>query len=174
MTILKTIGIDLNTHQRYKIHVNNKLIQKYFLNEWEKNLQMHGDGKLCSYVLLKNNFGREGYLSIVKSFEKRSRLTRLRVSAHSLRIEKGRHQGIPRHDRTCTRCSSGEVEDEVHFILKCKSLDSARNKLIKCIEQNCPNFKELSDQNKFIWLMNNENREILYELCTFINDNENH
>lgn len=103
---------------------------------------------------------------------KHKKMSKLRVSAHSLKIEKGRYQGIPRHDRTCPRCSNGEVEDEIHFLLQCNALRNERHKLLLCINQNCPNFNELSIKDRFIWLMNNENKEILCELCAFINDNE--
>lgn len=153
-------------------HVGSKDIMNHFLIEWNNNLKKHADGKLSNYMLCKNNFGCEKYLSIINNFELRRSLTRLRLSAHSLKIEKGRYQGIPRHDRTCSRCSGDEVEDEIHFLLHCHALNDRRNKLLSCIEENCSNFKKLDSKNKFIWLMNVENKEILSELCIFIKNNE--
>jgi hypothetical protein len=41
------------------------------------------------------NFGYENYLSIIKNFEQRRRLSKLRISAHKLQIEIGRYQGTP-------------------------------------------------------------------------------
>ena len=42
-----------------------------------------------------------------------------RETCFSYEIEKGRHKKIPRENRFCTLCQNMEVEDEVHFILKC-------------------------------------------------------
>ena len=105
---------------------------------------LHAGSKLCSYVLYKNNFVCEKYLSVIHNVDIRKNLTRLRVSAHSLKIEKGRYQGIPRHDRTCPRCSSSEIEDELHFRLNCTSLNNERNKLILCARKYCANFDMLT------------------------------
>ena len=51
----------------------------------------------------------------------RSVFTKLRISAHPLMIEKGRHltPKIPVDQRIGTLCSLNEVEDELHFMLKC-------------------------------------------------------
>jgi hypothetical protein len=40
---------------------------------------------------IKTNFGYENYLSIIKNFEQRRRLSKLRISAHKLQIEIGRY-----------------------------------------------------------------------------------
>ena len=133
---------------------------------WYTSIHSLTDGKLCSY---KANFGCEKYLSIVQNFNLRRSLTRLRLSAHQLAIEKGRYMGIPRHNRVCPRCSSGEIEDEMHFLFNCNSLKNERHKLISIIDNNCINFTKLDIKSKLIWLMSNENTDILYELCSFIN-----
>ena len=46
-------------------------------------------------------------------------ITRFRVSAHTLLIEKGRYHNIERGKRICQMCDMNDVEDEYHFILKC-------------------------------------------------------
>jgi hypothetical protein len=43
---------------------------------------------------MKTDFGYENYLSIIKNFEQRRRLSKLRISAHKLQIEIGRYQGV--------------------------------------------------------------------------------
>jgi hypothetical protein len=53
--------------------------------------------------------------------------TQLRISCHQLKIETGRYQGTLLHDRKCERCSSGEVEDEYHFLFHCNKLENDRN-----------------------------------------------
>ena len=43
-------------------------------------------------------------------------LSKLHFSAHKLAIEGGRYLNIPKHERICIACNSGEVEDEEHFL----------------------------------------------------------
>ena len=151
--------------------INNMILKQAFTQEWEKFLKNNSNGKLSSFVSFKSYFGFEKYLQIVISFEMRS-LTRLRLSAHQLMIEKGRYSGIPRHNRVCPRCSSNEVEDEVHFLFNCTSLDNERSQIILKINAVCKNFTNLDSKNKLIWLMNNEDKDILVELCSYITRNE--
>ena len=49
----------------------------------------------------------------------RSVLAKLRISAHNLATEQGRHNNISRLNRTCPVCSMGAVENDVHFLLEC-------------------------------------------------------
>ena len=53
----------------------------------------------------------------------------MRISAHTLLIEKGRYSRpkLPRDLRQCTVCT--QIEDEEHFILFCKKHDSIRKNL---------------------------------------------
>jgi hypothetical protein len=30
----------------------------------------------------------------------------------------GKYQGVPRHNRVCTKCSSNVIEDELHFLIE--------------------------------------------------------
>jgi hypothetical protein len=81
---------------------------------WQNQKILMSEGKLCTYLKVKHNFGFENYLTIIKKFEQRKIFTRFRISANRLRIELGRCQGTPRQDIICLHCSSGEVEDEIH------------------------------------------------------------
>ena len=59
------------------------------------------------------------YVDILKNKNERAMHSKLRISAHKLEIEGGRYLNIPKHERICTACNSGEVEDEEHFLLNC-------------------------------------------------------
>ena len=65
---------------------------------------------------MKNNISYEHYLDDIKIPQHRHDLTKLRVSAHPLLIERGRYSQnrIERHLRFCTYCDSGELDDEKH------------------------------------------------------------
>ena len=112
------------------------------------------NGKLRTYTTFKSNFGREKYLSVLKSFEQRRCLTQLRISCHQLKIETDRYHGTLLHDRKCECCSSGEVEDEYHFLFHCNKLENDQNPLLKEIAKSSPNFKRLNSKEKLVWLMN--------------------
>lgn len=61
-----------------------------------------------------------------------------------------------------------EVEDEIHFHLRCKKLETYRMTFIKELCISYPNLKKCNDENMFIWLMGCENLEVLKHLCNLI------
>jgi hypothetical protein len=63
--------------------------------------------------------GLKKYLIYVTNSHHRKALTKLRISAHDLAIERGRYKGQNLEERICSQCSSDEVEDEIHFVTKC-------------------------------------------------------
>ena len=73
-----------------------------------------------TYILFKNNFAFEYYLDL-DNFN-RNILIRFRISAHTLEIEKGRHQNRPLNERICKLCKL-EIVDEIHFLLQCPILN---------------------------------------------------
>ena len=147
------------------------------------------DDKLRTYSKFKSEFEMENYI-ITIPFQKRKMFTRLRISAHQLAIEKGRHMKIPtradikcdfcchvkaectcncfKYNRLCHYCKV--VEDESHFLLKCSIYDQARteffNKLGSLVTFNLSN----DDDQCFIHLMNNLNgdTELAPLVCEFI------
>ena len=83
-------------------------------------------------------------------------LTKLRVSDHKLMIEEGRRKKpkIPRENRTCQMCPD-KIEDEPHFLTNCV-LYGSRIKLFQNFETLYPAFNTLSTDQKFIYLMSQE------------------
>ena len=92
---------------------------------------------------LKDHFRYEDYLGQLKFCERRL-ITKLRISAHNLRIETGRHTHpvTPAQDRKCLECGSGEIEDEFHVTMKCKKYADIRLKTLNDISLECPLFPE--------------------------------
>ena len=56
-------------------------------------------------------------------------LSKLRITAHKLAIERGRYLNIPKNERIYTACNTGEVEDEEHFLLNCSLYKPLRQAL---------------------------------------------
>ena len=91
---------------------------------YDQHLQQHfgeiqASSKFVSYVLFKNSFLFEHYLTCVSNSKYRQAPCKLRCSDHKLAIEVGRRHGIPRIERICTKCNMNAVEDEYHFVLVC-------------------------------------------------------
>ena len=125
--------------------------------------------KLRTYQTFKNIFKVEPYPSTVSNREARVALTRLRISAHRLAIEQGRYYNIEENKRICTLCETGEVENEIHFLLQCKVYEEKRTPFLYFIKNTCKNIELLSISEKFIWLMSNEDPQICSKLAMYTN-----
>jgi hypothetical protein len=77
-----------------------------------------------------------------------SNVVRFRISNSILMLEKGRHRKIDLENRVCPLCKF-EVEDELHFTIKCTKLQELRNKFYQKISDIIHSFYNLSDTEKF-------------------------
>ena len=103
--------------------------------------------------MLKKESGFENYLNSL-SVRDRTAFTKLRLSNHSLMIEKMRHEfpKPPETDRRCPFCPDF-VENEIHFLLVCPTFSIHRENLISLATRTIPNFRTLNDNEKFLLLM---------------------
>jgi hypothetical protein len=138
-----------------------KCLNQKYLSDWKDTSESLKDGKLTTCLFLKTNFKLEKYLTLVKKYEYRKSICKLRTSAHRLLIETGRNTNILRNKRICKNCTNQEIEDETHFLTRCQKFSGERDELFKSISAKVENFTNLSDKNKLFWLLNCENQEIL-------------
>ena len=89
------------------------------------------------------------------------------MSNHSLLIEKGRHLKLERSERKCPFCKI-EIEDEQHFLTKCPAYTAERTHLEKVANSSCKNFSALNENQKFIYLMSNDDYVVIKSLAKFI------
>ena len=61
----------------------------------------------------------------------------------------------------------GRVEDEEHFLTECPKYNVEREFLFNEANQDCAHFSKLSNHNKFIWIISNENDKLLKALGVF-------
>ena len=79
-------------------------------------------------------------------------MTKLRLSNHTLLIEKGRNQKMEEDLRVCSSCPN-TIEDEIHFLLDCPTYQDTREKLLL----PTLNTKYLaSNKDKFCFLLTNK------------------
>ena len=89
-----------------------------FRQEWFGSIDRNR--VLDEYKMYKVHFIYEEHLDLVP-YNLRCFITRLRISAHSLRIHAGRFgvNRLTRHERLCLNCNLQDIEDVYHFVCIC-------------------------------------------------------
>ena len=145
--------------QRYKLPCPDATTTKYM---WKKtvNEAVHAiesseldtdkreRSKLEEYAALHASAGMPRYLKQRRSWmmnNGRSIKTKLRCGTSELEIERGRHSGTARINRECRCCSSGDVEDSFHFVMKCSRVRHERRVMNKEIKST------IRDKDYFGW-----------------------
>ncbi len=93
-------------------------------------------------------------------------MSKLRIGAHDLLIERGRYYQpkLPVEDRLCTSCKV--IDDEVHFVMTCTTQNGfirPRQLMLQKYSDECPGFTNMDLYDKFICIMT-PNNEILYKI----------
>ena len=118
------------------------------------------------YKHIKPLFGWEYYLSHMP-YKLRLALSRIRTCNHKLSFEAGRYglSYVAREDRVCTKCNSGSLGDEYHFILTCTNplLIELRSRYISPYYTMYPTMSKLAE------LFNNRGRKLI-KLARFISE----
>jgi hypothetical protein len=84
----------------------------------------------------------------------RKSLTRLRISTHTLEIERGRYKKLKREEWLCKACL--KIEDEPHFLLDCNLFKINNDKIRLFMEKEVGKYKAVhsieNDSNSVILL----------------------
>ena len=136
-------------------------VQDEFLQEWFASVG--NSSKLLLYKEIKSHFGYESYLDNIVTKKYRSILTKIRLTAHNLKIETGRYARNPieRRERLCVFCDENLVEDEYHFVIECNAYAAIRAKYIKKY------YTAKKSMFKFIELFQSSKNTIL-NLCKYL------
>jgi len=112
-----------------------------------------GGNKLRQYKLFKDEYTTESYVqNIAIPRSHRSALAKFRCGVAPIKIETGRYQGLPLHERTCFHCSS-KIENEIHVILICPLYAHLRTELISHAQLINTAFSSFSFSEQFAFLM---------------------
>ena len=160
-----------NKSNYFPDNIIRKRLSDTFRRQWNSETSTNStqDKKLRTYVLFKTEFKLENYLQIIKNFEVRKNITRLRISAHNLAIEKGRHRRptkLPLEERLCNICNT--VEDEIHFIINCQLFRLRRLILFQSLQDIFVDFDKYSDLEKFKIIMSSQDSELILKLALFM------
>ena len=125
------------------------------------------------YYTFKTTYSLEKYLCDVKDPTLRKVLATFRLGNHKLACETLRsvRPRIPYEDRKCSKCEA-EAENEIHFLFRCSWVGyrDVRQAFTTVISNIVNNFKLLSADDKSLFLMIQENKEITECLAQYIID----
>ena len=110
--------------------------------------------KLRTYASFKTSIGLEKYILAGMTVQERVSISKIRLSNHTLMIEKGRHLKIEKTLRFCPFCPS-QVETEQHFILQCKTFEVLREQLFTTLP-NILHYPTMTQEDLFKFLLSNE------------------
>ena len=149
----KTLNLEWYRNMNSITNMYNSNVSKYpstnirkgmhtlFCTKWVE--AKNSSPKLDFYNRLKSEFCFEKYL-LLTNYKYRNALTRLRISAHNLYIERGRYTRPPisRDNRVCMFCKNNlnilVVEDELHVINDCPLYKNAHF-ILRQTSVNCTN-----------------------------------
>jgi hypothetical protein len=87
-------------------------------------------------------------------------MARFRLSGHNLRIEIGRHEGLPRNERSLCRCKRllGEdfvapIDDEEHLLFSCESTKDIRLRFAGLPMSSLRNLMQCEDVGSVAWFV---------------------
>ena len=169
-----------STYKRRDTKIFKASIQTTYASSWFKLLNCDSQpqrnnqvarSKLRSYCLFKRSLTMETYLISSSNFDRRRDFTKLRISAHKLRIETGRHTRTPVETRLCNHCNLREVEDERHFILYCTKYAELRANLFTKLN-SFTSLNQMSDDERFLFIMsyNKGDSEIFEIVGNFVSE----
>ncbi len=99
----------------------------------------------------------------------------MRISSHNLRIETGRYDRpnkTPIDQRKCLYCSTQEIEDEFHFVLKCTLYAPERQRLMSVVREEMSdaeyNVIDRLDVESFVFIMKSDNKRVLRALAKYV------
>ena len=141
----------------FKLLIKTKLKDQYIQN-WQS--EINSSNKCFNYRMYKDKFAFEDYFDILPPSLSLT-LFKYRCCNHKMPIEKGRFFNIPRNERLCRFCNSGQLGDEFHFMFQCVHFSTDRKKYLSNYYTKHPNAL------KFSSLMNSKNKGTLLKLANF-------
>ena len=169
-TWIRELGFGYLTDNTSNLKRNIAYIQQRLNDQSMQNQHssIFESNKLSFYKNIFKPNQRPHYVDICKFKTDRSTICKYRISAQSLAIEKGRYKNIPQKARLCTKCESGQIEDEVHFFIQCPKYNIYRQELNHKMKCEFKNFNYLTE-NKLYLILNSRSVVVLKAIIEFIN-----
>ena len=127
-------------------------------SDWD--ISRYKSDKLRYYNLFKSKKEPEEYINLNSNKYHRSLLAQFRCGILPIQIEVGRYRGLDLCLRICPVCEL-EIEDEIHFLCKCKAYDNFRNALFRNATIDNPEFPNYDEIDKFRYLLSEQQRSVM-------------
>ena len=166
-TYINKFHLNINEAMGMKKYAIKKSCHENYDRFWKTELER--SPKAVSYKNYKNNIYFESYLQTFKDVKLRIGVSRFRLSNHNLMIEKGRHfkPKLDKNERKCYLCKN-PIENEEHFLVNCPLFTPQRIKLEIICKENCERYDNLTQEQKFIFIMSNEDPKVTMALGKFV------
>ena len=159
------IADNTNNIKRNLTNIKQRIFDQSLQNQHSSII---GSNKLTFYRNIYNSNKRPYYVDTCRFKSDRSTICKFRISAHSLAIERGRYKNIPQNERLCTKCDSGQIEDEIHFFIHCPKYEIYRKKLNHNLKSIYMNFNTLTG-SKIFPILNSSSLIVLKAIIEYIN-----
>ena len=157
-------------------HLLLSKLKEIFTQQW--NLDIYNDNKpgnssnkLRTFRKFKSDISLEPYLLLLRE-NSRKTLTRLRISAHNLGVETGRHHRpspIPLNERLCTLCDEGSLDDELHLIMTCSKFKNERQSFLEQLSNIFPPLTNHDEETIFTFIMQCQDNDLAKCLERYLN-----
>ena len=127
-----------------------------YKQEWNNKLTQSDRYKM--YRSFKSILQHELYLQMITIIKFRTALIRFRLGINELRVNQ--RYGNITETKKCPFCD--DIENEIHFILKCPMYTQLRNKYLT------KHYQTKIYKQPFNFLLQNEDKHILRDLAMFI------
>ena len=67
------------------------------------------------------------------------------------------------------KCNLDNIEDEKHALMVCPKYEKERESMLKYISMLNKNFHLLNTDDKFVWLLMNEDKQIINSVAKLVN-----
>ena len=163
-SLLESLGLPNLWLNQEHYTINLSQIKQRLFDQYHQSWYsaINNSQRLLSYSRYKHTFNLESYLDIIHERKFQTALCRFRLSSHSLEIERGRYQNVPREERLCKFCNSQTIENEYHFLLVCPMYIEVRRKYLK------PYYCRWPTLNKFDKIMSTNNKSEIVSLSKYI------
>ena len=163
--LVETYSINIDdSPAKFKSECKRSVFGKFTRKRIEDVQNIQRNHILRTYCKIKQEFGMETYLELIKNHKYRTAMAQLRTSSHApgtLSIEYGRYTRpkTKLEDRHCLFCPH-TLEDEKHFLVECIVNKTKRDILFSKVKRLFPNFSRLDREEKCIFPLNSKQQQV--------------
>jgi hypothetical protein len=152
-SILSSIGLQSVFENKSVVNIDNCKVLLFNKQRESWSNAVVNKPKLRFYVLFKEDFGVEHYVTLNLTSSERSVLAQIRFGILPLHVETGRFNNTKLEERKCQVCDIDAIEDECHFLFECTRYDVVRNSWVNSVITRCPDFHylQINDQLKALF-----------------------